>query len=129
MATDACKLTDYKRDYILSTLAAACAETGDFASARKYAAQAVEVTKPSKEDPDRKDELKKELESYKAGKPWREDLPGDSAKPGEKKGEAKKATAAAASGDSAVKKAPKQADKPKKKTKKKKPAPPPEDDI
>ena len=43
LATDACRQTDYKQDYILSTLAAAYAETGDFESARKWAAQAVEV--------------------------------------------------------------------------------------
>ena len=46
LATDACRQTEYKQDYILSTLAAAYAETGDFDSARKWAAQAVEV-KPS----------------------------------------------------------------------------------
>ena len=81
MATDACKLTEYKQDYILSTLAAAYAETGDFNTARKWAAQAVDVAEPTKEEPDRKEELKKEFESYKASKPWREDLPGDLAKP------------------------------------------------
>ena len=33
LATQACELTDYKEDYILSTLAAAYAETGDFDNA------------------------------------------------------------------------------------------------
>ncbi len=81
LANDACRQTEYKKDYILSTLAAAYAESGDFDSARKWATQAVAVAEPTKEEPDRKDELKKELESYKASKPWREDLPGDQAKP------------------------------------------------
>ncbi len=116
MATEACKLTDYKADYILSTLAAACAETGDFASARKYAAQAVEVTVPNKDEPDRKDELKKELQSYKANKKWREALVnGVEQKQEEPKPEAKKGSGQ------------KQSDKPKAK-KSKKPAPPPEED-
>ena len=74
MAIEACKQTEYKKDYILSTLAAAYAETGDFGSARKWAAKAVEVCVPTKDEPDRKDELQKELESYKADKPWREAL-------------------------------------------------------
>ncbi len=75
LATEACRQTEYKEDYILSTLAAAYAETGDFDSARKWAAQAIEV-KPSKQaEPSTKDELKKELQSYQANKPWREVLP------------------------------------------------------
>jgi len=131
MATDACKQTDYKRDYILSTLAAAYAETGDFDSARKYAAQAVEVSSPSKEEPDRKDELKKELESYKASKPWREDLPADDAKkPGNKaepKAGPQESTGETASRHSAAKQEPSQSDKPKKE-KGAKSAPPVEDD-
>ena len=40
MATEASRQTAYKQDYILSTLAAAYAETGDFESARKWAAEA-----------------------------------------------------------------------------------------
>ena len=75
LATDACRQTEYKQDYILSTLAAAYAETGDFESARKWAAQAVEVKPSPNAEPSRKDELKKELDSYKANKPWREALP------------------------------------------------------
>jgi tetratricopeptide (TPR) repeat protein len=67
LATLACKVTDYKLAFILSTLAAAYAETGDFATAMKWSANAVEVG--DKEDDD---SLKKELESYKAKKPWRE---------------------------------------------------------
>ncbi|MGD0898315.1 MAG: tetratricopeptide repeat protein [Thermoguttaceae bacterium] len=70
LAKEASKLTEYKHDYILSTLAAAHAEDGDFASAQEWAAKAVELgTKEHVE------QIKKELESYKAGKPWREALP------------------------------------------------------
>jgi tetratricopeptide (TPR) repeat protein len=93
LANDACKQTEYKKDYILSTLAAAYAETGDFTSARKWAAQAVDVAAPTKDEPDRKEELKKELESYKANKPWREDLPGDQSKPPAKKAKEPKKSA------------------------------------
>ena len=99
LANDACKQTDYKKDYILSTLAAAYAETGDYDSARKWAAQAVDVAEPTKDEPDRKDELKKELESYKASKPWREDLPGDLAKPPAKKADKTKKPAPAEDDD------------------------------
>jgi tetratricopeptide (TPR) repeat protein len=70
LATLACKATEYKLAYILSTLAAAYAETGDFATAMKWSAKAVEIG-----DKEHDDSLKKELESYKAKKPWRELLP------------------------------------------------------
>ncbi len=63
----ACELTDYKKAHILSTLAAAYAEAGDFENARKWSAKAVEIG-----DDEMKEELKKELESYKQSKPWRE---------------------------------------------------------
>jgi tetratricopeptide (TPR) repeat protein len=67
LATRASELTKYKQAYILSTLAAAYAETGDFASARKWSAKAVEIG-----DKEHNDSLKKELQSYQANKPWRE---------------------------------------------------------
>ena len=67
LATLACEATKYKLAYILSTLAAAYAETGDFATATKWSAKAVEIG-----DKEHNDSLKKELESYKAKKPWRE---------------------------------------------------------
>jgi tetratricopeptide (TPR) repeat protein len=69
LATLACKLTDYKAAHILSTLAAAYAETGDFPSALKWSTKAVKLGGKNKEE---LDALKKELENYKAKKPTRE---------------------------------------------------------
>ena len=71
--------------------------------------------KPSQNaEPSRKDELKKELESYKANKPWREDLSVQAEKKG---GEKKAVENKAPAGEK--KEAPKKAEKP---------APQPEDD-
>ena len=67
MATKACELTEHKLPHILSTLAAAYAETGDFDAARKWSQQAVDM-----EDPEHGEQLKKELASYVEKKPWRE---------------------------------------------------------
>jgi tetratricopeptide (TPR) repeat protein len=78
LATEACKVSNYQQSHILSTLAAAHAENGDFILAVEWATKAVELG--SKEHGE---QLKKELESYKARKPWRENLPGDK-KPEEK---------------------------------------------
>ncbi|MEI8374295.1 MAG: tetratricopeptide repeat protein [Planctomycetota bacterium] len=112
LATDACRQTEYKQDYILSTLAAAYAETGDFESARKWAAQAVEVKPSAHAEASRKDELKKELDSYKANKPWREATPvQEEKKTDDKKTEERKAFAE-------EKKEAKKSDTPKKKKKK-----------
>jgi tetratricopeptide (TPR) repeat protein len=83
MAEAACKLTDYKQGHVLSTLAAAHAELGDFDSALKWSRKAVELGKE-----EQKEALLKELESYKARKPVRELKTGDKddapTKPGEK---------------------------------------------
>ena len=67
LATKACELTDYKEAHILSTLASGYAEEGDFESAKKWSAKAVELG-----EGDMKKQLKEELESYEKGKPWRE---------------------------------------------------------
>lgn len=68
LATEACEASEYKLAHIISTLAAAYAESGDFESAQKWAEKAVELDDKNEHG----DELKKELENYKAGKPWRE---------------------------------------------------------
>ena len=49
-----------------STLASSYAEIGDFDNARKWAAKAVELSE------DLKDQLQKELDSYKKNEVWRE---------------------------------------------------------
>lgn len=67
LATLACEVTDYKQAHILSTLASAHAEAGDFQTAVKWSQKAVELGKE-----DQKEALEKELASYRAGKPWRE---------------------------------------------------------
>ncbi len=67
LAERACKVTDYKQAHILSTLGAAYAETGDFETAKKWSQKAIELGRD-----DQKEALKKEMESYKAKKPFRE---------------------------------------------------------
>ncbi len=66
----ASEATDYKAAHILSTLAAGYAEIGDFENARKWSAKSVELGK--EEGHAQTEQLEKELESYKADKPWRE---------------------------------------------------------
>jgi tetratricopeptide (TPR) repeat protein len=82
LATRACEMTGYETPHILSTLAAACAETGDFTSAIKWSEKAVEVSQQEIDQAatdKEKERLKKEQEqlaqevaSYQAKKPWRE---------------------------------------------------------
>ncbi len=67
LATKACEETDYEAGHILSTLAAAYAETGDFETAKKWSAKAVEIGR--EED---KEALQKELRAFEKGIPWRE---------------------------------------------------------
>lgn len=69
LGTKACELTKYEKPHILSTLAAGYAEKGDWETAKKWSAKAVQLgTKEDSVD----QQLKKELESYKEQKPWRE---------------------------------------------------------
>jgi tetratricopeptide (TPR) repeat protein len=69
LATKACELTEYKQAHILSTLASGYAESGDWETAIKWSSKAVEV---GSDEAETVDQLKKELESYKEKKPWRE---------------------------------------------------------
>ena len=63
----ACELTNYEKPHILSTLAAAYAEMGDFENALKWSRKACEMS-----DESIKKQLQEELESYQQQKPWRE---------------------------------------------------------
>jgi tetratricopeptide (TPR) repeat protein len=67
LATKAVELTEEKQAHILSTLAAAYAETGDFEAARKWSQKSVDLN-----DPEHAEQLAKELASYEDSKPWRE---------------------------------------------------------
>jgi tetratricopeptide (TPR) repeat protein len=69
LATKACEQTEWQEAHIISTLAAAYAEMGDFEKAQKYSEQAVELGGKSDEV---KEQLAAELASYQASKPWRE---------------------------------------------------------
>lgn len=69
----AAKITEFKQSYILSTVAAAYAESGDFAKALEWLDKADAVC----EDPSQKTSLKAERESYDKKRPWREDKPED----------------------------------------------------
>ena len=65
LATKACELTDWKDASYIDTLAAAYAEAGDFDSAIKYQAKALELN-PSEE------ELKQHAELFKNHQPYHE---------------------------------------------------------
>jgi tetratricopeptide (TPR) repeat protein len=69
----AAELTGYKEAHILSTLAAAHAENGNFEEARKWSEKAVEMAKEEDQQGHSQiEQLKKELDSYKKNEPWRE---------------------------------------------------------
>jgi tetratricopeptide (TPR) repeat protein len=69
IGTKACELTKYQKPHILSTLAAGYAEKGDWETAKKWSAKAVEL---GSKDEEVDQQLKKELDSYQQKKPWRE---------------------------------------------------------
>ncbi len=70
LAKLACEVTEYKQAHILSTLAAAYAETGDFDEAMSWSQKAVKLGTDQL-----KGQLTKELKSYQAHQPWREATP------------------------------------------------------
>ena len=77
LAEKAGKLTQYKRAFILSTLAAAYAEMGDFEKAKKWSETSVEVAKKERgqTEEERKElleHLKKEWECFSQNSPFRE---------------------------------------------------------
>ena len=91
LALKACEATDYKESHILSTLAAAYAESGDFDKATEWSKKAIEafeqgqaaaIAAGNQEQVDElSEELKKELASFEAKKPWRERQTMEEAKP------------------------------------------------
>jgi tetratricopeptide (TPR) repeat protein len=82
LATKAAELSGHATPHVLSTLAAAYAETGDFESAKKWSQKAVELSRKALESAESSDEretkqadveqLQKELANYQEGKPVRE---------------------------------------------------------
>lgn len=75
LAEKACQLTNYKKAYILSTLAAAYAEIGNFEKAIEWSEKSIENANEDENVSERIDDLRKELNSYKQKKPFREILP------------------------------------------------------
>lgn len=67
LAKQACELTEYKEAHILSTLAAAYAETGDMEKAIEWSRKAVELG-----EGEEKEALQKELDTYLKGEKVRE---------------------------------------------------------
>jgi Flp pilus assembly protein TadD len=82
LATKACEVTNHEESHILSTLAAAYAEAGDFDKATEWSQKAIEVFETQRaaaiaagnqaKVDDLSKELQEELASFKAKKPWRE---------------------------------------------------------
>ncbi len=69
LATKACELTDYKEVHILSTLASAYGEMGDFDTALKWIDKALEI---APDEGEQHDHLHEERKSYVEKKPFRE---------------------------------------------------------
>ncbi|MGB8853781.1 MAG: tetratricopeptide repeat protein [Pirellulales bacterium] len=86
LAQKACELTEWKEPHIISTLAAGHAEAGDFAKAREFSQKAVDASDDSDQV---KEQLKGELASYEAEKPWRERQEMEEAKLDEPGGQAR----------------------------------------
>ncbi len=67
LAKKACELTNYEKPHIISTLAAAFAEIGDFEKAVEWSSKAVDLG-----DGEINEQLAEELSNYRLEKPWRE---------------------------------------------------------
>lgn len=82
LATEAAEITDFEQAHILSTVAAAYAETGDFKAAIKWIKRGLKANKVAGAKEDAREEsiqrqeksLLDELKFYEEEKPWREQL-------------------------------------------------------
>ena len=72
LATKACQVTEYGMPHILSTLAASYAEAGDFDEAIRWSQQAITKAEQLGQLEGYDGQLEAELNSYRAGQPWRE---------------------------------------------------------
>ncbi len=79
LAKEACRVTEFKQAHILSTLAASYAESGDFENAVVWSKKAVEQAGQTDDNQGIGEQLQKELASYEAKKPWREQLKDETA--------------------------------------------------
>jgi tetratricopeptide (TPR) repeat protein len=70
LATEAASLSDYKEPYILSTLAAAYAEAGDFEAAIEWSKKAIDLGRRGEHDNVK--QLEQELNSFEKKEPLRE---------------------------------------------------------
>ncbi len=70
LGLEACELTEYKKPHILSTLAAAYAEVGQFDKAVEWSEKAVQIGRETNEP--QLEQLEAELKSYRKKEPWRE---------------------------------------------------------
>lgn len=70
-ALKACEETKYQESHIVSTLASAYAEIGDFEKAIEWSTKAVELEE-AQGGGEVIEQLRSELKSYQDGKPWRE---------------------------------------------------------
>ena len=97
LATQAAEQSEYKEAYILSTLASAYAEVGDFENAIKWIEKAIEVNQENGENgsvgkertKEQRASLQKEYEKYQEKKPWRELKDAEAEKAAKKKALAK----------------------------------------
>jgi tetratricopeptide (TPR) repeat protein len=72
VATKACDLSGWSEWRSIATLAAACAEAGDFDRAIKWQKKAVEMSQPATEKEQRENEHR--LQLYQGGKPFHEEV-------------------------------------------------------